>query len=126
MVRWKCYWACLACDYCKFEAKTEYECRWVDRHHAGEDAHVISGKKMQHHVYKHHTCRWCGKYKLPAGIARWKTSLQQHMMACPKNPEVIKERHKLSRNLESLKFLAIRAELPDDILRRLGSCIEDG
>ena len=122
MVRWKCYWACLACDYCKFEAKTEYECRWVDRHHAGEDAHVISGKKMQDHVYKHHTCSWCGKYKPRAGTARWMTSLHQHMMACPKHPWVIERK----RNVESLKFLAIRAELPDDILRRLGSCIEDG
>lgn len=116
----------MACNYCKYEARTRYECRWVDRHHAGEDAHVISGRKMQAHVCAHHTCGWCSKYK-PPSKPWWKTSLQQHMMACPKNPEVIKVRFiKERRNLESLKFLAIRAELPDDILRTLASCIEDG
>ena len=48
------------------------------------------------------------------------------MMACPKNPEVITKVIKERRNLESVKFLAMRAESPDDILRRLASCIEDG
>ena len=129
MVRMRCprwYMETVECPFCKYVAKHEYQSTWMQLPDKSEEAWNICNRKLKHHFDNHHTCWWCGMQ--PRMIKGWHKALTEHQDNCQKNPIKIQakqekqekrrqEKQEKRRNTEAFRFLAVKAELPEDILK---------
>lgn len=118
MVRMRCprwYVKVVECSFCKYVAKTEYKSTWMQLPDKSEEASKKCHNKLIHHERNHHTCYFCNWQ--PPKKKGWSSALYYHQVACKKNPHNEQAKRELKRNKEALRYLAVKAEFPEDILK---------